>query len=115
MELGEDRHANLLTIAPVSYFDMLVLEKSAKIILTDSGGVQREADWLRVPCVRLRDETEWVETVAAGWNTLAGTDPYSIVAATKRLAPPAANLLRYSGDCSRRILKVLRQATGLFS
>jgi len=114
-KFGENRHANLLRIAPVSYFDMLVLEKNAKMILTDSGGVQREAYWLRIPCVTLRDETEWVETVAAGWNTLAGADPHSIVAATKRLAPPAANPPPYDGDCSRRIIKVLRHATGLLS
>lgn len=66
-------------IEPVSYRDMLLLEKHAELILTDSGGVQKEAYFMRVPCITLRDETEWGELVDHGWNHLSGADPNRIV------------------------------------
>ncbi len=72
----------LRIIEPVSYLDMLMLEKYARVILTDSGGVQKEAFFFRVPCVTLREETEWVETVEAGWDEFVGCDPCRIVQAT---------------------------------
>lgn len=70
---------------PLSYLDMVSLEEAAQVIVTDSGGVQKEAFFYGVPCITVRDETEWVETVAAGWNTLAGVDANKIVEAFKKI------------------------------
>jgi UDP-N-acetylglucosamine 2-epimerase len=75
----------ILVIKPVGYLDMLRLEKNAKAILTDSGGIQKEAFWLKIPCITLRDETEWIETVELGWNRLAGSDIEKILSAVKDL------------------------------
>jgi UDP-GlcNAc3NAcA epimerase len=74
-----------LTITdPVPYLDMLLLEKAANVVLTDSGCVQKEAMWFRVPCITLRDETEWVETVECGWNLIAGSDQGTILLAFEK-------------------------------
>ena len=66
-------------VLPVGYLDMIALEANALALFTDSGGMQKEAFFAQIPCITLRDETEWIETVAAGWNYLAGADTQSII------------------------------------
>lgn len=73
--------ANLITLKPVSYFGMIVLLKHCKKVMTDSGGLQKEAYWMQKQCITLRDETEWVETLEGGWNRLAGASTDEIITA----------------------------------
>jgi UDP-N-acetylglucosamine 2-epimerase len=98
-------------LEPVGYLDMVRLVQSARLILTDSGGLQKEAYWLGVPCLTLRDETEWVETVAAGWNRIVGADPARIVEAARAFAPPPGRPPLYGeGEASARIVTLLESA-----
>ena len=102
--------ANPRLIEPVGYGDMLALEQNARLILTDSGGIQKEAYWLGVPCVTLRSETEWVETVAAGWNVVVGADRERIVAAVRSFVPPAERpLVCGDGRAAAQIVSILER------
>ena len=107
---------SLLVIEPVGYLDMIMLEKSARLVATDSGGVQKEAFFHRVPCVTLRDETEWVELVRLGWNRLVPpTDGRAVSEgirgslrdSTPREEPPAD--LYGGGRAAARIAEVLSE------
>lgn len=99
---------NVKVTEPLSFLDMIRLEQSAKAIVTDSGGVQKEAFFFRVPCVTMRDETEWVETVSSGWNVLVGADGKRILSAVSDVQIPAAQSPVYGdGDAAGKILAQL--------
>jgi UDP-GlcNAc3NAcA epimerase len=100
-------------IEPVSFLDMIRLEESAATIITDSGGVQKEAYFFQVPCITMRDETEWVETVEAGWNCLVGADSKKISAAESSVVRPKEWPAYYGdGHAGTAILRHLLEASG---
>lgn len=101
---------NVRQIEPVGYYDMMVLEENARIIATDSGGVQREAYFWSKPCLTLRDETEWTETVQVGWNKLVGVDVDCILSAWKTFTPPAEQPPIFGdGTAGEKIANILGQ------
>lgn len=103
-----ERHVRL--IDPVGYLDMVALAGAARRILTDSGGLQKEAYWLGVPCLTMRGETEWVETVEAGWNTLVGADVRTIIEAVHSFEPTRSRPVLYGdGLSAARCLDLIRR------
>lgn len=96
--------AHVKLIDPIGYFEMLSYEENCKCVLTDSGGVQKEAFFFEKSCVTMRDSTEWVELVQSGWNTLTGADTERIVAAVKGISRPKTVPPLYGdGKCARLI------------
>ncbi len=98
-------------VDPIGYLDMLMLERHARLVATDSGGVQKEAYFARTPCVTLRDETEWTELVELGWNRLAPpTDTDTVIGHLRNglASAPGANAEPYGrGDSAHRIVSEL--------
>lgn len=99
---------NILIIKPVGYLDFIMLEKNASKILTDSGGIQKESYMLKVPCITLRENTEWVETVKDGWNILVGANKQKIVDAVHNFFPEKKQKNYFGdGNASRKIKNIL--------
>jgi UDP-N-acetylglucosamine 2-epimerase len=92
----------------MGYLDLAALVSQARVVLTDSGGLQKEAYWYRVPCVTLRPSTEWVDTVEVGANVLVDDDPKAIVrAAAAAVFPAAAPQLYGDGHAADRVAAAL--------
>ncbi len=94
---GLEFAAHIHVIDPVGYFDMLVLEDRCQFVVTDSGGVQKEAYFFDKPCITLRDSTEWIELVQHGWNTLVGANTEKILAALQSM-PRYGESVQLYGD-----------------
>jgi UDP-GlcNAc3NAcA epimerase len=92
---------------PLGYLDFLTLTRHARAVLTDSGGVQKEAYLLGTPCVTLRDTTEWVETVEAGWNVLVDLDLHSALTALQESPPPSRPELYGDGRAGDRVVAAI--------
>lgn len=104
--------ANIQLVDPVPYTRMLELERGARAIATDSGGVQREAYLWGVRCITLREETEWTDTVTTGWNTLVGVDPDAFAAALRRPLPSERPPIFGDGHAAQRIADVVLNFLG---
>jgi UDP-N-acetylglucosamine 2-epimerase len=102
--------AELVVTPPLGYLDFTALLVRARAVLTDSGGVQKEAYLAEVPCVTLRDTTEWVETVEVGWNVLVDLDADAALAALERRPPAEHPLLYGDGRAAERVVGALEGA-----
>ncbi|MEZ0537034.1 non-hydrolyzing UDP-N-acetylglucosamine 2-epimerase [Caldicellulosiruptoraceae bacterium PP1] len=99
---------NVLILEPVSYFEMLFLEYNAKIIATDSGGIQKEAFFLKKPCITLRNETEWIETLNDGWNILVGANKEKILKFLYCIKKPLKQKDYFgSGNATDKIIEII--------
>lgn len=108
-ELYEKLQSSVVLTQPLAFFEFINLMSHAKMMLTDSGGIQKEAYVLKVPCITLRDNTEWVETIKDGWNVLVGTDKEEIVKMVKELKPRLythTNIFG-NGDASKNIISII--------
>jgi UDP-GlcNAc3NAcA epimerase len=104
LELGD----HVRVTEPLSYLELASLVSQARVVVSDSGGLQKEAYWYGVPCVTLRSSTEWVSTVRAGANVLVDDDPDALVAAVRDARMPAKRPILYGdGHASERIAQVL--------
>jgi UDP-GlcNAc3NAcA epimerase len=100
---------HILMTEPIGFFEMLHLEERCRFIVTDSGGVQKEAIFFGKPCITLRDQTEWVETVESGWNTLVGADADKIRQAFGNLrVPPTKPSFYGKGDSGIKMLEIIK-------
>jgi UDP-N-acetylglucosamine 2-epimerase len=111
----EEGSGNTKIIEPVGYLDMLMLEQNARLILTDSGGMQKEAYFFGVPCVTLRPETEWSETVKSGWNHIAGSDKDRIIKVfgTAIARKPISNVQIFGkGNAGETIVQIMSNVSG---
>ena len=106
-----ERLADVRLVSPLGYLDFMKLARHARAVLTDSGGVQKEAYLLGVPCITLRDTTEWVETVEAGWNVLVDLDTEAALAALERSPPAERPELYGGGHAAERVCRVLASYT----
>jgi UDP-GlcNAc3NAcA epimerase len=103
-----ERHPGIRFLSPLSFFDMALLEKHAIAVLTDSGGIQKEAYFHRTPCITLRDETEWTETVEAGWNQTAGCRTDAILHCLSHPPAKRKDIPEYGdGHAAQAILRLL--------
>jgi len=108
---GVGRDDNIRVTEPLGYVDMIALQRHARVILTDSGGMQKEAFLLATPCVTLRQETEWPETLVDGWNILAGSDCDLIVKSALRRPPSSTQPAPFGdGHAADRIARSLARA-----
>jgi UDP-GlcNAc3NAcA epimerase len=100
------RHVQL--VEPMNYLEMITMERHARLVLTDSGGVQKEAYFMHTPCVTIREETEWVETLENGCNVLVGGDPDRMFEAARNAPAAGPWALHYgSGDAGARMVEAL--------
>jgi UDP-GlcNAc3NAcA epimerase len=105
---GISLDSNVQVLPPAGYLDFAALASQARVVLTDSGGVQKEAYWYGVPCITLRTTSEWVETIETGWNRLVGTDPDLIFSAVQGARAPAERPNLYGdGRAAERIADLL--------
>ncbi len=111
--LHDKLSAKVKLVEPLGYFEFLKLLSHAKKVLTDSGGIQKEAYILKVPCVTLRENTEWLETVEDGWNVLVGTDKKKIVELARDFKPAHAQSGIFGGGACGEIARIINGLRGL--